>query len=172
MNTLLSMRVEKTLGDMQELVDRFPEEQWHRSPSYGGWTASEVSEHIIKASSGLYRMVNGNTEPCDREPAEKIPMIENLFLDYNQKLQSPDFLIPADQLKKSEAAEAWESIKADFLAAAAMPDLTPICTDRALPGFGTFTRLEWLNFCLIHIQRHTHQLKNIYQDIEHKSSQP
>lgn len=153
---------------MQEQVGRFPETLWHTPPSYGGWSAAEVSEHIIKASVGLPRLMNGGTQPCDREPSEKIPMIEHLFLDYSQQLQSPDFLVPAGQLEKSEAVEAWEKIKEDFLTATAMPDLTLLCTGMELPGFGTLTRLEWLNFCLIHIQRHTYQLKKIYDDLQQK----
>lgn len=166
MSTLLSIRAEKTIGDMQSLVQNFPADKWHTAPSYGGWSASEVSEHIIKASGGLSRLANGNTADCDREPAEKIPVIENLFLDYSQRLNAPEFLIPSGQLKQDEAEDAWKKIKADFLAVADMPDLTRLCTDSELPVFGKLTRLEWFNFSLIHIQRHTHQLQKIYEDAQ------
>ncbi len=57
---------------------------------------------------------------------------------------------------------AWEDTKAKITEAIKTLDLSATCTVFELPGFGEFTRSEWIWFAIYHTQRHTHQLKNIY----------
>ena len=48
-------------------------------------------------------------------------------------------------------------------------NLSETCTAFELPGFGEFTRAEWIYFAMYHTQRHTHQLKKIYERMAKES---
>jgi len=85
-------------------------------------------------------------------------MVEPLrkqFLNFDIKMQSPDFIIPSDgPHNKEEVINKLQGIWEDIAEAAATLDLTKTCMDFELPGAGHLTRLEWLNFMVVHTKRH------------------
>jgi hypothetical protein len=162
MQTTLEKNTRDTFSELDNILFAFNEEQLNTVPFEGSWTAGQVAEHTIKALSGLSRLMNGPAEKTDRDPAEKIKGIEDLFLDFTVKMQSPDFILPSagPQQKASLLRSVEESKKA--MLEALEKDLTLCCNGAELPGFGKLTRLEWIHFFLAHTQRHTQQLKNIF----------
>ncbi len=111
-------------------------------------------------------MLHENTEITLRKFDTKIASIREIFLDYNLKIISPLSFIPADQsLNKIELLNSLVTLKLQILEAVDILDLTLTCKTFEFPGFGFLTRLEWLTFSVVHIQRHSYQLKNIYQKL-------
>lgn len=47
-------------------------------------------------------------------------------------------------------------------------DLSKTCTDFAIPGYGNFTRMEWIGFNTVHTQRHVHPLKSIISNLKNQ----
>lgn len=157
----LMTAIESTSAALLRAVAPFNETQFNKVPAEGGWTAGEVAQHLCLAVSA--DILYDTTQPTERQPGEKIEMTRNLFLNFDIKMQSPDFIMPAkgpyqkvDMQQK--LAESWEKIRE----AAKTLDLTATCTSFGLPNWGTLTRLEWIWFFVFHTQRHTRQLQHIF----------
>ncbi len=153
-----------TETELLYIFSSLSEEQLNQVPFKGSWTAGQVGEHLYKACG--VETLYGNTKPTERDPAAMIEPIKKLFLDFTIKFDSPDFIYPQESYYQkdelyNELATTWKNVRQ----AANTLDLTPTCTDFELPGFGLLTRFEWLNFLVIHTQRHLHQLHNIYSKV-------
>ena len=165
MKQVLVQNIDSSFDALEELVASFTDEQLNSIPLENSWTAGQVADHIIKALSGSAKTLHGKTETIDREAGEKIKAINDVFLDFTSKMKSPDFILPGNgPFKKTELLTAIEKIRKEILETSNL-DLSLLCLDFELPGFGKFTRLEWLHFFLAHTQRHTNQLKNIYHTL-------
>lgn len=152
-----------TTAKLLQTISSFPEENFNTVPFEGSWTAAQVSDHILKSVSGIHELLYTTTKPTSRQPDEKLESIRAMFLDFSTKMKSPDFVLPRNTpLEKGRVLTAWEGTKAKITEAVKTLDLSATCTAFEIPGFGEFTRSEWAWFAIYHIQRHTHQLKNIY----------
>jgi len=168
MKTSLIKNITDTFKELNNILWDFNEEKLNTIPFKNSWTAGQVTEHIIKSLSGLPTLINGPVEEPGREADEKVNAITALFLNYTIKMQSPDFILPvADSHKKDTLIISLDKLENEMLAAAEQ-NLTLLCMAFELPHFGKLTRLEWLTFFLSHTQRHTQQLKDIYQTITNK----
>ncbi|RBL91803.1 DinB family protein [Chitinophaga flava] len=160
MRQQLVQEVETTGSSLLQLLSSFSEEQINTRPFEGSWTAGQVAEHITKA--GNCGIVYGNVAPSDRQPDEKVTAIKELFLNFDIQMQSPEMVLPTQDSHQKEALlqevrQIWEKL----VHAAQTVPLEDTCLDFELPGFGPFTRLEWIQFINIHTKRHIHQLEKI-----------
>jgi hypothetical protein len=152
-----------------EALSGLDQEQINRVPFEGSWTAAQVGRHL-SLSYGVIDTLKGEVRPTDRYPAEKRAVIESLFLDFNTKLKSPDFIIPEDRDYDKE--ELISELKGQIAAIREMIqtlDLSMTCMSFVLPAFGEFTRLEWVYFAACHTQRHARQILNIARKVKHPS---
>lgn len=164
MKITLQSNIVSTFKNLNEIHSKFSETQLNMVPYEGSWTAGQTTQHILKASYGYAALFLGKTEKTNREPYLYIKDLEALFLNYDTKMESPDFLKPEiiDYDKSAQTLELLNK-EADLLTLSAIHDLTLTCLDFKLPGYENFTILEWISFALIHTQRHTHQLNEIYK---------
>jgi hypothetical protein len=132
-------------------------------PFEGSWTAAQVADHILKSVEGLGEMVaRGRTVPTDRDPAQQVQGIRDMFLDFETKMKSPDFVLPTEEpLDQTSLLKRMEQVRARLALDIIKLDLTLSCTDFALPGSGIMTRLEWMNFFEVHATRHTRQMQKV-----------
>jgi hypothetical protein len=85
-----------------------------------------------------------------------------MFLDFSIKMKSPDFILPSDKpLDKEQLINGIKNQSKEILNAMQANDPTEVCTGFEIPGFGPFTRLEWLYFITYHTQRHVWQLERM-----------
>ena len=84
----------ETINKLLQTISSFPEEKFNTVPFYGSWTAAQVSDHILKSASGIQKMLSTNTKPTTRQPHEKIEAIKSMFLDFNTKMKSHEFVLP------------------------------------------------------------------------------
>ncbi|MBO9732809.1 MAG: DinB family protein [Chitinophaga sp.] len=160
MKTALLHDIDHTGNTLLRLLSSLSTEQLNTLPFEGSWTAAQVAEHIWKA--GDCSLLYGPAQPTDRMPDEKVDAIKAMFLNFGIKMQSPEMIRPGnDPLTKDEVLQnihqAWEKLTN----AANTLDLKDECMAFEVPGFGPFTRYEWIQFINIHTQRHIHQLQNI-----------
>jgi hypothetical protein len=159
----LASQVKQTGAAILHLLGSFTDEQFNTQPEYGGWTAGQVAEHLL-LSAAVVETIGGNTIPTShRQPDMYLPILADIFLNFDTKLQSPDFILPTEgPHDRSELLNrtkiAWDQLGQGTR----LLELTATCLDFEFPGFGSLTRLEWINFYIWHTQRHLHQLKKIY----------
>ncbi len=129
-------------------------------PFEGSWTAGQLLEHVDKAVGA--DVLYGKTAKTGRVADEKVALIKSIFLNFDTKFKSPEFIEPREITHDKNILLNSLNKKFDQLVIAAETlDDTEECLDFELPGMGKLTRLEWINFQMIHTQRHLHQLKNI-----------
>ncbi|WP_214225951.1 DinB family protein [Pedobacter sp. B4-66] len=156
--------VTETTNELSNIISSMSEEQLNKSPFKGSWTAGQVTDHISQSFGGVIQIVNDGAVPTEREPGKKIELIKSIFLDFATKMTSPDFVLPSQPPHKKEVLIAdLNTMKNQLTEAIKTLDLTETHMNFEIPGFGKFTRLEWINFLIYHMQRHIHQIKNIQQ---------
>lgn len=166
MKTDVQKDIVETFKKLNDILSKFSENELNQVPFQGSWTPGQVVQHIILACSGFPELFAGNTEKTTRKPDEKIKDIEGLFLNFNIKMDAPVFLKPEKkEYNKNALNIELLKLESELLDCAEKYDLTLTCLDFQVPGFDKFTMYEWIDFALVHTQRHTHQLNSIFQHI-------
>ncbi|KAF2511459.1 DinB family protein [Flavobacterium zhairuonense] len=164
MKTEVKKNIVETFKKLNKTLDSFSEEELNTVPYKNSWTAGQTAQHIILACSGYPELFAGKTEKTIRKYQEFVPQLEGIFLNFSVKMNSPEFLKPENkEYNKNSLTLALQNIESDLLTATENYDLTLTCQDFQVPGFDKFTIFEWINFALVHTQRHTHQLNSIYK---------
>lgn len=152
----------KTTDELISLLTALSGEQLNQVPYTGSWTAGQLGDHLYK-SYGIAAVLHGKTEPTSRPVEEKIGPIKDVFLNFEIKMQSPDFIVPGTgpfdkDILLAGLSDRINGIK-QFIEKE--EDLTLTCLDFELPNAGKLTRMEWVEFLTVHTVRHVHQLKKI-----------
>lgn len=162
MNYKIEAEIAPTIDRLIQAIAGFSDDDFNVVPFEGSWTAGQVAEHLRLATGNLTGLFYGNTTVTERNPEAKIQQTADLFLNFETKLVSPDFIDPKMmRYEKDAMIRFFTDTKAKMLQAAAELDLSMTCEDFGLPVFGKLTRVEWIAFVIYHIQRHTLQLKKI-----------
>jgi len=162
MKTALQKNIVDTFKKFNETLSSFSEEEINTVPYKGSWTPGQVVQHIILGNSGYPELFAGKTKVTIRKYDEHVKELEAIFLNFSIKMDSPDFLQPElKNYNKNSLTLSLLKIESDLLNASENYDLTLTCLDFQIPGFENFTIYEWINFALVHSQRHIHQLKKI-----------
>jgi len=161
-NEELVKPADQTLTELIELVETVPAEKFNTVPFEGSWTAGQLTQHMVLANSGFAELLKGPVKDTQRAPDASVNEIKSIFLNFEIKLTSPDFIRPEKKnYDKDGLLAALSGIKADITTSAATLDLSKTCLSFELPVLGYLTRLEAVSFVIYHTQRHIHQLKNI-----------
>lgn len=164
MNNELVKELDQTTQELLDAIDRFTPEQFNQVPYEGSWTAGQVAEHVYKAEQGLPGVWKGNKEATQRASDEKVGPINQILLNFDSKLQSPDFILPTSEPKdKDNYYHLHKSNRETIHEMAKTLDLDSTYTDFALPGLGTLTGKEGLAFMIAHSKRHINQLERIHK---------
>ena len=162
----LHIAIDETLSDLLDVVSNFNQEQFNMAPDKDSWTPGEIAQHLVLSLSGFVELMNGPTQETNRKPDEHVETIKNVFLNFNIKLKSPDFIIPEKKdYNKEDLLRTLKKLKLALEEIVENAELDKTCTLFEIPGgLGHLTRLEALAFVIYHTQRHVHQLKNIYRN--------
>lgn len=162
MKQTLQKNIIETFRNLNETVSLFSQEEINIVPFKGSWTAGQVVQHIIIACSGYPKLFAGNKEKTTRKPDDNIKDLKAVFLNFDEKMDSPDFLKPKiTDYNKNSLSLSLLKIESELLDSSEKFDLALLCLDFQLPDSGKFTIYEWISFALIHTQRHTKQLHDI-----------
>ena len=157
---------DETLLALENLLSDFDAQQVNEVPFQGSWTAGQLANHLIMANSGFVDVINGPTAETNKPADIMVERIKSDFLNFNIKMESPEFIRPEDKVyQQAELLDKLKSIRNQVSTSVAKLDLTKTCTAFELPVYGFLTRLEAVYFVIYHTQRHTRQLKNIYNKL-------
>ena len=156
--------LERALVNLEAMIEKMSEEELNKIPFKNSWTAAQVAAHVTKSTSSIAQAMSMEAKPAERNPDHRVQELKGIFLDFSTKFQSPEFILPTQDVYEKEALliklkKSNERLKL----AAGEVNLSEIIN---LPIFGEITKLELLHFVLYHTQRHNHQLKNIIRIIE------
>lgn len=155
-------QVVPTFDRLIEVISGFDGVSFNTIPFEGSWTAGQCVQHIKLSAGTIIDVLEGRIEKASRDPEEKVGQIAAMFLDFSTKMESPEFINP--EMKTYDAQrfiDFFRTFKANLDEAANRLELSQVCLDFEIPGFGTMTRFEWIAFVLFHTQRHVHQLERI-----------
>jgi phage-related protein len=148
------------------LMSSLEESKINTVPYKDSWTAGQLLRHVTKSINGMAKAMHAKSKPAERDPGEKIPQLKKAFLDFANKMKSPDFIVPEEgpyekQATIEELNRSFEHLKEGTTNA----DLTDMADNLPL---GAITKLEILHFVLYHTQRHVHQMKKICDALKNK----
>ncbi len=134
----------------------------NRKPNSAVWSLAQVVDHLTRSDAVMTRVVRGTTEPCDRDPLEKVDQMRTRFGDFESKLSAFGMLIPGNEaMEIHEVIQKFSESRANFRNEVASADLNVLCTRFGHPLFGQLTRGEWAWFTIIHTERHLVQFGRI-----------
>jgi hypothetical protein len=154
--------LQETNTEFIDLLEAFLPEEINTVPFGGGWTAGQVAQHVHKSDQGMLMELTGPVKRENRRPDQYADMISKTFLDFETKLQSPAFIIPESrEYKKDFIITRFKETRSKIGEAVQASDLTETCAAFPFPGVGELTKLEIINFVIVHTKRHIHQLRKI-----------
>lgn len=166
MNESTIAELNKTASDLVGVLSGFTEQEFNTFPGPEKWSAGQMSQHVLKAVSSFDQILTAPSTKSERAPDEKIPILKSIFLDFTTKLKSPEFILPDQQVFEKD--DLIKSLGKEFESIAAAAGNTDL-TERQgfeIPGIGEMTKLEAVHFVIVHTQRHIHQAKNIYEQVQ------
>ncbi len=138
-------------------------------PFEGSWTAAQLATHVTKSNKAIVQGLHMQGKPAHRNPEDGVPHLREIFLNFETKFQSPEFIVPENKQYDKEGVVAALNRSIEQLKEAGLEvNLTEIIN---LPVFGEITKLELLHFVLYHTQRHIHQLKKILKVLQEKNNE-
>ena len=163
---------DEVLSKVIEVVSSFTEDEINRKPFEGSWTPGEVTQHVIITLGGYIEQLDGPVMYTNRPFDERVPMLKEIFLNFEVKYQSPVSALPeAKNYNKEELVHNLEKLKYHLKNYDQTANMMLTCVAFEFPGgIGHLTRTENLHFLLYHTQRHLHQLTNIYKTINQLKS--
>ena len=161
-NNTIKTNLQAASKELTDLIGLFNQDQFNVIPYQDSWTAGQLAQHVKLFTAGFADMINGPVEDTTRPPDQLVEQIKKDFLNFDIKMQSPDFVAPrVDNYNREALLKSLEEIQAGIMNAIGEADLTKTCTAFKIPVYGFFTRYESAYFILYHTQRHIHQLKKI-----------
>jgi hypothetical protein len=155
-------QLENALEQTISLLGSLSEEQLNTIPFKGSWTAAQVGRHIYKSLDGTGQMLQSPMPVPERNPLERAPEYKNILLDFDRKMESPDFLIPEETAyDRKQLVASIKEVKEEVLPVAEKASLNeeaPLTDGNPLKGS---TKLEILHFLAYHTIRHNRQIEKI-----------
>ncbi|MFI5161040.1 MAG: DinB family protein [Sphingobacteriales bacterium] len=155
-----------TKENLLQVLGSFDQGNINVVPFEGSWTAGLVARHILKSASGVLDALNGPVKHADRDPGQHLKLLSEIFLNFDIKMKSPDFVLPDDEPKDKNILTGLIGDTFDgIIKVAGSEDLDLICTTFEMPNLGFLSKREFIWFTIVHTQRHIHQLKNIQKHL-------
>jgi hypothetical protein len=157
----IKTKIEQEFGELITSLSLLDQDQLNMVPFNGSWTAAQVGEHLLK-SYGIIEVFRGTTTPTERPVDEKVSELKSVFLNYEIKMESPEFILPSEEtINKNELLKGLEEQTKAIVNFILDKDLSLTCLDFEFPYQGHLTELEWVHFLYYHTQRHLNQLEKI-----------
>lgn len=146
--------------DLMQVLNKFNGLNINTVPFEGSWTAAQVVDHITRSNMSIARAFTLKGAMINRDPAERVQELKEIFLNFNITFQSPDFILPTQATYEKKMLIALLDRSVDKIReVSCQADLSEMINH---PAFGDITKFEILHFVLFHTLRHIHQLEKIF----------
>jgi hypothetical protein len=161
MSHALKNEIEQSFKELISQLSSVDDKKFNSVPFEGSWTAGQLADHLFKSYDAV-NVLKGRTQSTDRPYDAKVQGLRDVFLNFETKMQSPDFIIPSNEpIDKERMLRGLRTRTSAIVQIAEEDDLSLLCLDFEFPMTGHLTRFEWINFINFHTMRHNHQLEKI-----------
>mgnify|MGYP000923803890 CR=1 FL=1 len=155
----LLSEINKAVSEMYDLTCAMDKDSINTVPFENSWTAGQLLRHVSKSISGMATVMEIPAREAERNAAQRVPELRDLFLDFSIMLKSPESIEPEEgHYSVKNSVEQLTAAYMHLKESATKTDIHELVEGLLL---GPITKLELLHFVLYHTQRHLHQLKNI-----------
>jgi hypothetical protein len=145
--------------ELIERVTSVSQQKINLVPFKHSWTPAQLAIHVTKSNRAIAQGLLMKGHPAERNPDAGVQQLKKMFLDFNIKYESPQFIVPEEGSHDKE--EIIVALKKSIERLRDVREKINLSEIISLPPFGEVTKLELLHFVLYHTTRHIHQLKNI-----------
>jgi len=161
--------LDATWEEMLSLVSSTNGSEINAIPFEGSWSTAQLATHVTKSNKAIAQGLHMEGKTAGRNPEEGAPHLKKMFLNFETKFQSPEFIVPENKLyNKESVVDGFKKSIEQLKDARVTVNLSEIIY---LPVFGEITKLELLHFVLYHTQRHIYQLKGIIGILQGENSE-
>lgn len=151
--------IEQVSDTLVQLLQSVEERHFNKKPGADKWSIAQLAEHIRLSNNSIAKALALKGKPVDRNPGERVAELKKVFLDFQTKYQSPDFIVPTrdiydPELLLKDLQASIQRIRERMYE----DDLDELINH---PAFGDISKFEILHFVLYHTQRHLRQIKEI-----------
>lgn len=154
--------VSTTGGIFTELLEQYDSighDRINDIPYEGSWTANQLLDHVAKSTNGIASALMQDGKAPGRDAAERVPELKKIFLDFSNKMKSPDGIVPGNgSFEKEDVIDKLNIAFEELAKEAGHTNLDGLA--EGLP-LGPITKLELLHFVVYHSTRHLEQMKRI-----------
>ena len=162
--TELFASLDETWAELVQMISSTNDESINAVPFEGSWSAAQLATHVSKSNNAIIQGLKMDGKPAERNPEDGVPNLKKIFLDFDTKFQSPQFIVPENKnYNTHEVITVLRSTIDKLKDARKKANLIEIIN---LPIFGEITKLELLHFVLYHTQRHNRQLEGIIKALK------
>src|SRR5258705_198150 len=86
--------VDNISSELAELVSSFSDVEINEIPFEGSWMAAQVTDHVRKSNNGIAQALQMKGRVNERKADERVKELKDVFLDFETKLKSPQFILP------------------------------------------------------------------------------
>ncbi|RYU86920.1 DinB family protein [Mucilaginibacter terrigena] len=160
--------IDAALDTYRQLLDGFTDERFMETPPMGGWSYSEVYDHILKSSLGssiaLERCTHNNCPPTKNGPNfwGHYLLITGLFPP--GKIKVPEEVaakIAPNKIDREEARNLLIKTRKRIDGVTALINDAPKNARWQHPRLGMLNAAQWFRFIRVHLQHHLKQLERI-----------
>ncbi len=165
--------IENALDEYRRQLDGFTEDTFGTTPPMGGWSYSEVYDHIMKSSLGssiaLERCTHNNCPPTKKGMNlwGHYLMLTGKFPPF--KTNVPEAVAAKVAPKKIEIEEAKNliiKVRKRIESTAELVADAPLHAKWEHPRLGMLNAKQWFKFIRVHLQHHLGQLDRIRMDLQ------
>jgi len=156
--------LDETACELLQLVSSPDEKVFNSVPFEDSWTVAQLAAHITKSNRAIINALSMEGRVAERNADARVPELKGIFFDFTSKFQSPEFILPTQDIYQKE--RLFGDLKKSIEVLKEKRSQGNLSEKISLPVFGEITKLELLYFVLYHTQRHIHQLKNIFRALE------
>ena len=151
--------IEHVTDKLVQLLQSVEGRHLNQKPGPDKWSIAQVADHITLSNNSIAKALALKGKPVDRNPGERVEELKSIFLDFQKKFKSPEFILPTREIYDGRLLlkELEVSIKR-IRERMYEDDLDELINH---PAFGNISKFEILHFVLYHTQRHLRQINEI-----------
>ncbi len=151
--------IELVSDTLVQLLQSVNERHFNQKPGPDKWSIAQVADHIRLSNNSVAKALALKGKPLDRNPGQRISELKGVFLDFQTKLQAPDFIVPLKDIYDPNLLLKDLQASIQLIRERMYEDNLDELINH--PAFGDISKFEILHFVLYHTQRHLRQIKEI-----------